>query len=213
SMFSALGKGTQYEYESGMPKSEGSVTNVIEYDKNETIKTYGSPEFRLAARYLIDPSLSIKAGYNNAIQYIHILTNNTTISPIDTWKISDLNIEPQRGQQASLGIFKNLDANAFEISLEGFYKKSKKVVDFKTGAHLFFNEHVETEVLQGDGKSYGAELLIRKNRGSLTGWLGYSYSRSFLKLDSAFEEERVNDGDFFPSNFDKPHDLNLVINH
>lgn len=213
SVFTALGEGTQYEYEGGLPKSEGSVNNIIEYDKNESIKTYSGPELRLAARYLIDPSLSIKAGYNNANQYIHILTNNTTISPIDTWKISDLNIEPQRGQQASLGIFKNLDANAFEISLEGFYKKSKKVVDFKTGAHLFFNEHVETEVLQGDGKSYGAELLIRKNRGSLTGWLGYSYSRSFLKLDSAFEEERVNDGDFFPSNFDKPHDLNLVINH
>lgn len=213
SMFSALGERTQYEYESDMPRSEASVRDTITYGRNETIKTYGGPEIRVGARYLITPSLSIKAGYNSTIQYIHILTNNTTISPIDTWKLSDLNIEPQKGQQLSLGVFKNFNANAYEISLEGFYKKSEKVLDFKTGAELLLNENVETEVLQGEGKSYGVELLIRKNQGRLNGWLGYTYSRSFLRLDSEFEEEKVNNGEFFPSNFDKPHDLSMVANY
>ncbi|MER3319211.1 MAG: TonB-dependent receptor plug domain-containing protein [Allomuricauda sp.] len=213
SMFMALGEQTQYEYEEGTPKNQGTVRDTIQYGKNEVIETYGGPEVRAGARYLLTPSLSLKAGYNRSIQYVHILTNNTTISPIDTWKLSDLNIEPQKGHQFSLGIFKNLDANAYEISLEGFYKTSDKVLDFKTGAQLLMNENVETEVLQGEGKSYGVEFLIRKNRGKLNGWLGYTYSRSFLKLNSEFEEERVNNGDFFASNFDKPHDLSMVTNY
>ena len=213
SSFTALGERIQYEYESGRPKQEGSISDTLEYGTNDPIKTYGGPEFRLGARYLLSPSFSVKAGYNNAIQYIHVLTNNTTISPIDTWKLSDLNIAPQRGQQFSLGFFKNIDANAYEISVEGFYKLSQNVLDFKTGADLLLNENVETEILQGDGRSYGVEFLIRKNNGKLNGWLGYTYSRSFLRLDSEFEEERVNNGEYFPSNFDKPHDLSLVTNY
>ena len=213
SMFMALGEQTQYEYEEGSPKNPSTVRDTIQYGNNEVIETYGGPEIRAGARYLLTPSLSLKAGYNRSIQYVHILTNNTTISPIDTWKLSDLNIEPQTGHQYSFGVFKNLDADAYEISLEGFYKTSDKVLDFKTGAQLLMNENVETEVLQGEGKSYGVEFLIRKNRGKLNGWLGYTYSRSFLKLDSQFEEERVNNGEFFPSNFDKPHDLSMVANY
>lgn len=213
SMFMALGERTQYEYEEGLPKNRGTVRDTINYGNNELIRTYGGPEVRVGARYLITPSLSIKTGYNRSIQYVHMLTNNTTISPIDTWKLSDLNIEPQTGHQFSLGAFKNLNADTYEISLEGFYKTSDKVLDFKTGAQLLMNENVETEVLQGEGKSYGVEFLIRKNRGKLNGWLGYTYSRSFLKLDSEFEEERVNNGDFFASNFDKPHDVSMVANY
>lgn len=213
SMFNALGERTQFEYESGAPRSQSTVRDTVQYGNNEVINTYGGPEIRAGARYLITPSLSVKAGYNKSIQYVHILTNNTTVSPIDTWKLSDLNIEPQEGHQYSLGLFKNLDADAYEISLEGFYKTSDNVLDFKTGAQLLMNENVEMEVLQGKGKAYGLEFLLRKNRGKLNGWLGYTYSRSFLKLDSDFAEERVNNGDFFASNFDKPHDLSMVANY
>lgn len=213
SFFAALGAGTQREYQEGLPRNEATVSATREFDQNEVIETYGGPEWRVGTRYLLSPSLSIKAGYDRAIQYIHILTNNTTVSPVDTWKLSDLNIEPQRGEQFTLGMFKNFGANNYELSLEGFYKTSDNVLDFKTGADLLINENVETEVLQGEGLSYGLEFLIRKNSGRLNGWLGYTYSRSFLKLDSEFPEERVNDGDFFPSNFDRPHDLSLVANY
>ncbi|WP_010517465.1 TonB-dependent receptor [Croceivirga radicis] len=213
STYAGLGSSTQYTYDPNAPRSESTRQDTINYQNNEFIDFQGNPEFRIGARYLLNPSLSIKAGFNTATQYIHILTNNTTISPIDTWKLTDTNIKPQKGQQFSLGVFKNIESNTYEVSLEGFYKTARNVIDFKTGAQLLLNENIETEILQGDGKSYGVEFLIRKNLGKLNGWLGYTYSRSFLKLDSEFEEERVNNGEFFASNFDKPHDVSLVANY
>ncbi len=213
SMFNALGKGTQNVYQEGAPRNDATLTETLSFDTNEVIETYGGPEYRFAARYLLREDFSVKAAYNKTFQYIHILSNNTTVSPIDTWKLSDLNIEPQSSQQYSLGFYKNLDNAAYELSLEGFYKRSKNILDFKTGAEVLLNENIETEVLQGKGKSYGVEFLLKKQKGRLYGWLGYTYSRSFIQLDSPFNEERVNNGDFFPSNFDKPHDFSLVANY
>ena len=213
SVYAALGEGKQRVYENGQPRNEDTVRDTLFYKNNEIVETYGSPEIRLSGRYKLSQDLSVKMGYSNTAQYIHRLSNNTTVSPIDTWKLSDLNIKPQRGQQVSLGVFKNFNANKYEVSLEGFYKKSKNILDFKTGAKLLLNENIETEVLQGVGKSYGVELLLSKNFGKLNGWLGYTYSRSFTKLDSEFDEEKVNNGTFFPSNFDKPHDISLVANY
>ncbi|HET8839142.1 MAG TPA: TonB-dependent receptor [Flavobacteriaceae bacterium] len=213
SYFMALGKATQNVYGTNLPKSEGSIIGVNEYDENETIKSYGGLEVRLGARYLITDDLSVKAAYNTSNQYIHLLSTNTTQSPMDTWKLSDLNIEPQSAEQYSLGFFKNFKENLYEISLEGYYKKMDNLLDYKTGADLFLNENLETSVLQGEGKAYGVELLIKKNRGKLNGWLGYTYSRSLIKLDGEFSEEIVNGGEYFPTNFDKPHDFSLVLNY
>lgn len=213
SFFAALGKAEKRVYSNGTPRSESTVIDTINYSNNDIIKAYGGPEFRLAARYLLSEDLSIKASANNTFQYIHTLSNNTTVSPIDIWKLSDNFIEPQQAIQVSLGLYKNFDVNAYELSLEGFYKWQKNTLDFKTGADIQLNEFIETEVLQGSGRAYGVELLFKKNQGDLSGWLGYTYSRSFFKLDSQFLEERVNDGEFFPSNYDKPHDVSLVLNY
>ncbi|SNR26427.1 Outer membrane receptor proteins, mostly Fe transport [Maribacter sedimenticola] len=211
--FAALGSATQRTYEENSPKNESTVQDTLSYGSAEAIKTYGGPEARISARYLLAPDFSVKASINNSYQFLHTLSNNTTVSPIDTWKLSDLNISPQTGYQASLGFYKNLKDNMFEISLEGYYKRMQNVLDFKTGANLFLNENVETQVLQGDGKAYGVELLLKKKSGNLNGWLGYTYSRSFYKFDSDFSEERINNGNYFPSNFDKPHDVSLVTNY
>lgn len=211
--YAALGSGTQRTYEEGLPRNETTVNDTISYNSGELIETYGGPEGRISARYLLKPNLSVKASLQNSYQFLHTLSNNTTISPIDTWKLSDLNLKPQTGYQASLGVFKNLNENMFELSLEGYYKRMQNVLDFKTGANLFLNENVETEVLQGDGKAYGVEFLLKKNRGDLNGWLSYTYSRSFYRFDSEFSEERINDGSYFPSNFDKPHDISLIANY
>ncbi len=211
--FAALGSGTQRTYVEGQPRNEATVQDTISYGSGEVIETYGGPEARVALRYLLAPDFSVKASFNNSYQFIHTLTNNTTVSPIDTWKLSDLNIEPQTGYQASLGFYKNFNDNMFEVSLEGYYKEMDNVLDFKTGADLFLNENVETEVLQGDGQAYGVEFLIKKNRGKLNGWLGYTYARSLYRFDSPFSEERINGGEFFPSNFDKPHDVSLIANY
>lgn len=213
SLYATLGEASQRIYADGLPRNEGTVIDTLNFDKNEIIKTYSAPEVRVSARYLFSPSFSVKASFNSSYQYIHILSNNTTISPTDTWKLSDLNIKPQRGSQYSLGFYKNFEGNIYELSLEGFYKKSKNILDYKVGADLLINESIETEVLQGEGKAYGAEFLIKKTRGRLNGWLGYTYSRSLFKLDSEFSEERINNGNYFPSNFDKPHDVSMVANY
>jgi len=211
--FAALGSGTQRTYQNGLPRNESTVQDTISYGSGEVVETYGGPEARVSARYLFTPDFSIKASFNNSYQFLHTLSNNTTVSPIDTWKLSDLNIEPQTGYQASLGLYKNFKENEYEVSLEGYYKLMDNVLDFKTGADLFLNENVETEVLQGDGKAYGVEFLLKKNSGRLNGWLGYTYSRSLYRFASEFSEERINNGEFFPSNFDKPHDVSLIANY
>ena len=213
SVFTALGAGTQNIYQEGVPKNNASLLETREFNSGEAIKTYVNPEFRLSARYLIMPDLSVKASFNNAAQYIHRLSTTTTASPVDTWKLSDLNIKPQQGQQYALGLFKNFDANTYELSVEGYYKKSNNILDYKTGATLLLNESIEQEVLQGEGKSYGFEFLLKKTKGKFNGWLGYTYSRSFIKLDSPFSQEQVNNGSYFPSNFDKPHDVSFVGNY
>lgn len=211
SFYASLGAGNQRIYEAGQPRNEGTLVETRTHSKNEVIKTYGGPEIRTSARYFLTEDLSLKAGYSSTYQYIHALSNNTTQSPLDTWKLSDSNIKPQRANQFNLGVFKNFDD--YELSIEGYYKTSKDILDYKVGADLLLNEFVETEVFQGLGKSYGVEFLAKKNNGNLNGWLAYSYSRSLIKLDSEFSEERVNDGDYFPSNYDKPHDFSLVANY
>ncbi|MCR9228384.1 MAG: TonB-dependent receptor [Flavobacteriaceae bacterium] len=211
--YAAMGEATQNTYQEGAPRSETTVQDTIAYGSGEFIKTYGGPEARVSARYLFAPDFSIKASFNNSYQFIHTLSNNTTVSPIDTWKLSDLNIKPQKGYQATLGLFKNFNENMYELSLEGYYKRMDDVLDFKTGADLLLNENVETEVLQGEGKAYGVEFLLKKNRGDLNGWVSYTYSRSKYRFDGDTSEERINNGEFFPSNFDKPHDLSVIANY
>lgn len=213
STFSALGASSQRIYQEGVPLNEGTITEIKEFKKNEIIKTYGGLEPRIAARYIIADNLSIKGGYDKTYQYIHLLSNNTTQSPTDTWKLSDLNVKPQVAEQFSLGLYKNIPAKDVEISLEGYYKKSENFLDYKVAAQLLLNENIETQLLQGKGKAYGIEFLIKKNSGRLNGWLGYTYSRTFVKLDSEFNDEKVNGGNYFPANFDKPHDVSLVLNY
>jgi len=213
SIYNSLGKGVQRVYADGLPKNEGTLIDAVQFGENEVMKTYSGPEIRASLRYLLSPSFSFKASYNSAYQYIQSLSNNTTASPTDTWKLSDANIKPQKSNQVTVGFYKNLNDNLYEITLEGYYKTSENILDYKVGADLLINTSIETEVLQGSGKAYGVELLLRKNSGRLNGWLGYSYSRSLSKFDSPFAEERINSGKYFPSNYDKPHDISLVTNY
>jgi hypothetical protein len=213
SVYLALGAASQRVYQENAPKNNSTLVETREYDTNEVIENYGGPEVRVSARYFLGEDLSVKASFNNTYQYIHTLSNNTTVSPTDTWKLSDFNIKPQEANQVALGLYKNLEGNKYELSIEGYYKRSRNILDYKVGAQLLLNEAIETEVLQGDGKAYGVELLVKKNEGRLNGWLGYAYSRSFVRLDSDFNEERVNNGEYFPANYDKPHDFSVIANY
>ena len=213
SFYTALGPGVEANYLDGLPRDESTIEEIVIYENNEPIKTYGGHEIRLSARYFLGRELSLKGSYNTTYQYIHTLSNNTTVSPTDTYKLSDGNISPQTASQYSLGLYRNFNNSMYETSIEGYYRTLDNMLDFKVGAQLFLNENIETEVLQGEGKAYGVEFLVKKTSGNLNGWIGYSYSRSFIKLDSEFRQERVNNGEFFPANFDKPHDFSLVTNY
>ena len=146
-------------------------------------------------------------------QYIQMLSNTTAITPIDIWKLSDSYIKPQYGDQVSIGYYKYLRSNTIETSVEAYYKTMTNTVDYKNGAVLLLNHHLETDVLNANGKAYGIEFLIRKNSGKLNGWLSYTYSRSFLQTKGEYSSETINNGEYYPSSYDKPHAVNLIGNY
>jgi hypothetical protein len=212
-MYNYLGPNTVNNYTPGLHIIEDNLIGTTDYKKGSFIKTYGGPEFRLSARYLLSDNTSLKAGYNTQRQYIHVLSNTAAIAPTDIWKLSDANIKPQYGDQVSLGLYKNFKANTIETSIEVYYKRMKDYLDFKSGARLVLNHHIETDVISTKGKAYGVELLIKKLTGKLNGWISYTYSRTLLKTDNANEGELINRGLFYPANYDKPHDATLIGNY
>lgn len=211
--YAYLGPYTVNNYPAGVPLREDNTSGTTTYAKSKIINTYQGPEVRIGLRQMISSTFSVKAGYNSLRQYIHMLSNTAAMAPTDTWKLSDPNIRPQFGDQFSLGLYKNFKSNTIEVSLEGYYKRIKDYLDFKSGAVLLLNPHVETEVLRTKGKAYGAELLIKKSTGKLNGWISYTYSRILLKADDLLNGEVINDGNYYPANYDKPHDLTLISNY
>lgn len=209
----SLGPDTVYDYDPNLPKTSNTVIDSKTIEKNKIESSYTGPEIRWSARYLINEQSSLKMGVNNAYQYLHALSNSTTAAPYDSWKLSDRHLKPQQVQQATFGYALKSENNTYDLSLDFYYKRFEYLTDFKTGAKLGMNEQIETEIIQGNGRAYGVEFLIRKNEGNLNGWISYSYTRSFIQLDSKFLYERVNQGRFYPSNYDKPHDLSIVSNY
>lgn len=213
SVFNYLGPHTVNSYLEGVPKDTLTITSTTDFAKGKIIKTYTAPEIRISARYALTDNASFKASFNTMQQFIHLLTNTTTISPTDIWKLSDPNIKPQNGYQVSLGFYHNFKANMFETSIEMYYKRMDNYLDYRSGAELVLNHHIETDVIATKGKAYGVELLVRKNAGKLNGWLSYTYSRSLLKADDITAGEIVNHGQYYPSNVDKPHVANFISNY
>lgn len=212
-LYQYLGSQTVDHYAAGLPKSAANVTDSTAYGSGQVINTYHAPDFRVSARYLLNDNLSVKAGYNTLHQYIHLLSNSTSISPTDVYKLSDPNIKPQSGNQVSLGVFKNLQANTIELSVEGYYKRIKNYLDYKSGAVLLLNEHIEQDVINTKGKAYGVEFLVKKTAGKLNGWISYTYSRTFLKQDDPNAGELINGGNYYPANYDKPNAFNFTGNY
>lgn len=213
SLYNYLGPQTVNYYAPNLPRESVNVTDSATYKKNQVINTYHGPEIRASVRYNLGDNSSIKAGYNTLRQYIHLLSNTTAISPTDVWKLSDPNIKPQYGDQVSLGLYHNAKANTIELSAEVYYKRLKDYLDYKSGATLVLNHHVETDVINTQGKAYGAEFLLRKTAGKLNGWMSYTYSRTFLKQDDPNAGDLINKGNYYPANFDKPHSFNFTGNY
>lgn len=174
---------------------------------------YGGPEFRVSGRYMINNSISVKAGFNSMKQYIHMLSNTTAISPTDIWKLSDKNIKPQDGWQAAGGIYASIFNNKVEASIEGYYKKMEHYLDYKSGAMLVLNENIVQDVVETQGKAYGVEFMLKKLLGKLNGWISYTYSKVQLRETGDRGTSAINGGAWYDAAFDKPHDFKLVGNY
>jgi len=213
SSFFAYGPSTVFAYHPDFSRSESTITDTTNYKGGEIIKKYLNPEFRLSANYLIGASSSVKLNYSSTTQYIHQLSNTATVSPTDIWVLSDVYIKPQRGRQLALGLYTSLFTSKLGISLEGYYKKIDNMIDFKGGAKLLMNENIETDIINTIGRAYGVELMVRKETGRLNGWISYTYSRTELRSNTIFPEDEINKGNWFPANYDKPHDLSIILNY
>ncbi len=213
SFYNYLGPHDVYTYEQGQPRETTTILDTLHYAAGKNIKTYQGPEYRLSLRYAITDETSIKLSFNTLRQYIHLLSNTTAISPADTWKLSDPNILPQTGEQVSLGFYRNFRSNTIETSIEVYYKTIHNYLDYKSGANLLLNSHIETDVINTRGKAYGAELLIKKPTGKLNGWLSYTWSRTFLQQDDPLAGESINSGKYYPASFDRPHNVNFIGNY
>lgn len=213
SLYNYLGPKNINTYTPGLPKTEETMTGSRAYDSWKFIKTYGGPEYRISMRYIFADQYSVKAGFNTQRQYIHMLSNTAVMAPTDVWKLSDPNVRPQQGNQYSLGIYKNLVKSTVEISFEVYYKTIKDYLDYKSGARLIMNHHIETDVVNTKGEAYGAEFMIKKLSGKLNGWLSYTYSRIKLRQDDPNAGELINMGEPYPANYDKPHDVSFIGNY
>ena len=211
SLFSALGPRTYNTYAEGELPSTLNTTGSETKDGN--LKTYHGPEFRAGLRYAFTDDFSVKAGVNTMRQYIHKVSNTMVMSPTDTWKLSDMYIEPQTGTQYSLGFYKNFMGGDLEASVEGYYKTIDHYLDYRSGAQLLMNDHLETEVLPTEGRAYGVEFILKRPKGKLNGWISYTYSRTELRQSDPRIARPVNDGEWYPAEYDKPHDFKLVGNY
>ena len=211
SFYGNLGPKTQFNYLESQARKVSSIKNTEK--KSGFINTYSGPELRISSNIKLGTTSSLKLGYNRMNQYIQMISNTAAMTPTDIWKLSDKYLKPQRCDQYSIGFYKNMSENRFEASIETYYKKLNNIIDYKGGAQLVMNEHLETDVLNGKGKAYGLELMLQKKRGKLTGWINYTYSKIQHKIDGEFEEERVNKGEYFSANYDKPHDFKFVANY
>ena len=211
SLFNAMGPRDVNHYQDGELPSEETLVET----RRETgiIKTYHAPELRLSAKYALQENLSLKAGFNTMHQYIHKVSNTSIMSPTDIWKLSDLNIKPQKGWQLATGIYYETPRKDYELSAEVYYKHISDYLNYRSSAVLLMNPHLETDVIATKGKAYGIELQAKKPTGKLNGWVSYTYSRSQLKQDDKRVAMPLNDGEWYPSEYDRPHDVKAVLNY
>lgn len=210
--FSNYAPQTVYQYEPDSPKNSATQIDSTTYGNNELIKPYFGPEVRLNARYSFDKYQSIKVSYGRTRQYIHTLSNSASLSPTDVWRLSTTYLKPQIADQFSVGYYHNFFQNMLETSVEAYYKDLQNLIDFKVGSNFLLNDKIETVALQGPGRAYGIEFSLKK-KGDLNGWINYAYARTFIKLDSRFPEETINNGSYYPTNNDMPHTINMVMNY
>ena len=189
-----------------------TITSIISYRNSEIVKTYQGLEPRLGMRYKIAPNTALKASYALTRQYLQNIYNSTTPLPTSRWKTSDAYIIPQIGHTYSLGFYQNLKENKFALSVEAYYRSISNVLDYKPGADFFLQPFIEQEIVQGEGRNYGLEISLEQSKGKVNGWFNYTWSKSLRKFYAEELSSRINNNNWFNSDFDRPHVINSTIN-
>ncbi|PJE41574.1 MAG: hypothetical protein CUR32_06950 [Flavobacterium sp.] len=187
---------------------------TVSYGKNKTIAKFDNLEPRFAVSYVINEEQSVKASYNRMTQYLHLISNTQSPTPLDVWAPSDRYLKPQLLDQVAIGYFRNFKDDLYSLEVESFFKKIKNRVDYIDGANLIANEAIEQVILNGKARAYGLEVLFRKNSGRFKGWVSYTLSRTEQQVAGRTPEETgINNGNWYKTGFDKLHNLAVVANY
>ncbi|MEP1486995.1 MAG: TonB-dependent receptor [Algibacter sp.] len=218
--FSRLGGVAMTDYENNQPVVYNSVLGIYErgieigetnYKKSETIKDFGNLEPRASLAYQLNEKSSVKAGFSRSAQYIHLLSNTTSVTPLDVWTTSGQYIKPQLSNQYALGYFRNFKDKKYSLEVEGYYKTTDNRIDYIDGADLIGQNTIETEILNGEARAYGLEFLVRKNEGKFTGWFAYTLVKAEQRtLGGTAGGPGINNGDWYNSSFDRTHDFSIT---
>lgn len=220
SLFNRMGGQAMSDYADDKPVVYNSLLDIYErgtqigetnYGKSETIKKFGNLEPRASLAYQLNDFSSVKAGYSRAAQYIHLLSNTTSVTPLDVWTPSGEFIKPQLSDQFALGYFRNFDDKMYSMEVETYYKTTDNRIDYIDGSNLIGNNTIETEVLNGESRAYGLEFLVRKNEGNFTGWFAYTLSKSEQRtLGGNAGGPGINNGEWYNTAHDRTHDFSLT---
>lgn len=223
SMFYRLGSATINQYENNQAVvfneelgiyEKGIPTSSTFFEKNKTIADYNNFEPRFAIAFELNENKSVKASYNRMVQYLQLISNTASPTPLDVWTPSDNFIKPQLADQYAIGYFSNFKNDAYSLEIETYYKTVKNRIDYIDGADLIANEAIEQVILNGEMRSYGLEVLLRKNTGKFTGWIAYTLSKSEQRTPGRTAiETGINNGNWYRSGYDKLHNLAVTSSY
>jgi hypothetical protein len=223
SMFYRLGASTVNLYENNQAVTFNDQLKIYEkgipigtktYGYNDVITSFSNWEPRFSTTYVLNDDSSIKASYNRMVQYLQLVSNTASPTPLDIWTPSDQYIKPQLADQIAVGYFRNFDNDMYSLEIESFYKKVKNRLDYIDGADLIANDALEQVILNGELRAYGLEVMLRKNSGKLNGWIAYTLSNSEQRTPGRTPDELgINNGDWYKSGYHKLHNLAITANY
>ncbi len=212
SFYSRFGPDTVNIYPDNIEKNVDNIIDEKIFKKGERVVNYSNPEIRFLVDIKTSRLSSLKLAYNQMSQYMFLLSSSFSIAPTDQWKLADYHIKPGFSQLGSVGYYQTILSLGLTASTEVYYKKQNNILEFKDGADFINTKEVETMTLQGNQNAYGIEFMLAKEEGRLNGWISYTYSRSVVHVDGPNVWDKINNGEKYASNYDKPNVLNIVAN-
>jgi len=210
--FQNIGPDDVLLYEDGTPRTEFSVIDTLQFSDGQEVVSYSGLEPRLSLRYSITESSSIKLGYNRSFQYLSQISNTASATPVDVWQLSNYHIKPQRADNLSIGYYRNFKDNKIKTYVDFFYREIDNLIDYRDFARLLLNQNIERDLVSGNGRAYGAEFLFNKDYGRHRWEVNYTFSRTQRQIPVLPTQSTVNNGDWYSSNYDKPHNVNINYN-